>query len=168
MAKTIRLAGVYPESIVDGPGIRYAIFTQGCSHHCPGCHNESTWAFDGGYEKDIDELVKDIKANPMVKAITFSGGDPLFQIKEVLTIVQKLPSDYHILIYTGFTYEEILEMAVDNEALNELLVRTNILIDGLFKLAERDLSLRFRGSANQRIIDVKRSLKENKVIIINY
>lgn len=168
MVDTIKLAGVFGESIVDGPGIRFAIFTQGCAHHCPGCHNEETWDFDGGYLQDIDELVAQIKENPFVKNITFSGGDPLHQVEAVLTIVKKLGTEYHILIYTGYLYEHLLEKAKVDKQLEKLLQLTDILIDGRFILATRDLTLKFRGSDNQRIIDVKKSLARNEVVIINY
>lgn len=103
MVDTIKLAGVFGESIVDGPGIRFAIFTQGCAHHCPGCHNEETWDFDGGYLQDIDELVAQIKENPFVKNITFSGETRFIKLKQCLLSLKNLGLNT-IFLYTQVIY----------------------------------------------------------------
>ena len=142
--------------------IRYVIFTQGCSHYCPNCHNPETWDFDGGKEYDIDDIIDNIKDNPMLDGVTISGGDPMYRESEVLEIITKLRerTTLNIWLYTGFTYEECLN---DNGKLN-ILKNIDILVDGDYRQSLRSLNLRFRGSSNQRIIDVQKSLECNKVI----
>ena len=161
----IRLSKIYPTSIVDGPGVRYAIYTQGCLHGCEGCHNPQTHDVNGGYMMDIDEIVKDIKNRPYIKAITFSGGEPLLQVKAINEIIDALDHGYEIILFTGFTYEFLTSSSGSNQHLEKLLHSIDYLIDGKFIIAERDLTLQFRGSKNQRIIDVKKSISKRKVII---
>lgn len=146
-AKTIRIAGVYRESIVDGPGIRFSIFSQGCRHNCEGCHNPETHDFKGGYDCDIDKIVEEILKNPLLDGVTFTGGDPMFQTEGFYLLAKKIKekrNDLNILIYTGYTYEELLEISKEDEYAEKLLELTDYLIDGRFVLAERDLSLLFR------------------------
>ncbi|RPF49479.1 anaerobic ribonucleoside-triphosphate reductase activating protein [Thermodesulfitimonas autotrophica] len=154
--ETLRIAGVVRESVVDGPGLRYVIFAQGCPHHCKGCHNPETWDPAGGYEITAAELLADISRNPLLKGVTFSGGDPFLQAGAFAVLGRALREEgYNIVTYTGYTYEELQTMA--EKGVRELLAVTDILIDGPFVLAERDLTLPFRGSKNQRIIDVRAS-----------
>ena len=160
---TIRLAGVVDESFTDGVGIRYTIFTQGCKHKCHNCQNPGTWDFKGGQLFDIDEIIESIKGNPLLDGITLSGGDPMYQTKEVLEIVQKIKSmtSLTIWLYTGFTYEDCLG---DKDKL-QILKYIDILVDGEYDESKRSLALQFRGSSNQRIIDVQKSLETGKVVI---
>ena len=161
----IRIAGVIKESTVDGPGFRYVIFTQGCPHHCEGCHNPETHDMNGGKLESITTLVDDIKKNPLLKGITLSGGEPFMQAKKLVKLLSLLDLNrYTVMTYTGFKYEYLLENADENNGFLELLKLTDVLIDGKFELALKSEKAKFRGSTNQRAIDVKNSLKENRII----
>lgn len=161
----IRIAGVIEESIVDGWGIRYVVFTQGCPHDCPGCHNPETHDFNGGVVIDTDKLIKDFKNNPLLKGITFSGGEPFAQPKPLLELAQRIHAlGKDVTCYTGYTYEEIISSG--NEDWIKLLDETDVLIDGRFILEKRNLKLLFRGSSNQRIIDVKQSRKMGEIKLL--
>lgn len=160
----IRLAGVVKESYTDGVGIRYTIFMQGCKHGCHNCQNPETWDFEGGYNASIPELVTDILEDPLLDGITLSGGDPMYQPNTVLELINELRnrnSELTVWLYTGFTYEDCL---ADPDKL-EVLKHIDILVDGPYQDNLRALHLRFRGSSNQRIIDVKESLKQQRVIL---
>lgn len=159
----LRIAGVIDESIVDGPGIRFVIFTQGCPHHCPGCHNPQTHDFSGGELVPISRILSDIQADPLISGVTLSGGEPFCQPEPLVELVRILKQEgKHVMAYTGYTWEQLL--AMEDPAVFALLRQCDILVDGPFVQAERDLSLRFRGSRNQRLIDVQKSLREGKVI----
>lgn len=161
----MRIAGFVEESIVDGPGFRIIIFFQGCAHHCYGCHNPETWDFEGGKEVSFDLIKKIIDDNPYADGITLSGGDPLYQIDASTEIAEYAKSKgLDVILYTGFLFEEVLEMTKANQRLKDLLNNVDTLIDGPFILEQRHLSLKFRGSSNQRIIDVKKSLMQNKIV----
>ena len=165
LSEKIRIAGTVNDSIVDGPGIRFAIFTQGCPHHCEGCHNPQTHDFDAGELVTLECLLDKVKNNPLLDGVTYSGGEPFCQAKQFYllgTEVKKLKMS--IVTYTGYTYEYLIEHANAENYYNELLSVTDYLIDGQFVLAERDILLKFKGSSNQRIINVKKSLVEKKVI----
>ena len=165
----IRLAAdLQSDSIVDGPGLRTVIWTQGCSHHCKGCQNEQTWDFNGGGLIPIKLVLDAIDELEGQDGITFSGGDPMFQ-PEACTKIAKYCKEkgYNIWAYTGFTFEEVLEMAKKKPIYLEFLKNTDILVDGKFILEQRDLSLLFRGSKNQRLIKVKESLEEGKVVLLD-
>lgn len=167
----IRIAGYVDDSIVDGPGIRFTIFTQGCAHHCFNCHNPETWAFDKGKDVDIDELISKIKRNPLLQGITLSGGDPLYQVNACLELVKKvkeLNSDLDIIIYTGFTFEELANNFKKNNDLLLLLKLSDILIDGKYEDSLRDLTLKFRGSSNQRVINLKKTFLGEKIVLENW
>lgn len=155
MAK-IRLAGIVRESIVDGPGIRFVIFTQGCMHNCKGCHNPETHDPLGGYESSTEKIISEIKKNPLLKGITFSGGDPFLQAESCSIIAKEVHAlNLDVVTYTGYTYEKLIEIAKNDHSWSNFLSETDILIDGPFILEQRDLSLKFRGSRNQRIINLK-------------
>ena len=155
----IRVAGLVNESIVDGPGFRFAIFTQGCPHACPGCHNPQTHDFSGGYDADLDEIVRQIAGDPLMSGVTFSGGEPFCQAEGFLCLAKQLkPLGYELAAYTGYTWEQLMEGSPAQRALLETL---DVLVDGPFILAQRNLDLRFRGSENQRILDVPKSLAAN-------
>lgn len=162
MAK-LRIAGTVGESIVDGPGIRYVIFTQGCPHHCPGCHNPETHDFAGGQEIDTEVLLADIRKNKLVAGVTFSGGEPFAQAKALLPLAQALRADgRHLMAFSGYTFEELLASA--DEAVRPFLETLDLLVDGRFVLEERSLELRFRGSRNQRVLDVQKSLRMGEAV----
>lgn len=163
----IKIAGIIEESIVDGPGIRFVIFMQGCTHNCKDCHNFNAQDFSGGKYFSTDYLIEKITENPLIDGVTLSGGEPFEQSKTVSKLAKRLKDlGYHIITYTGYTYEEINNKANSDSDFLELLESTDILIDGKFEIENRDLTLNFRGSRNQRIIDVKKSIKKRKIITI--
>lgn len=165
---SIRIAGVVKESTVDGPGFRYVVFTQGCPHKCEGCHNPETHDFNGGMIVKIDDIVEDIKKNPLLKGVTISGGDPFVQSDKVSKLLDKLDKKLTVMVYTGFEYEYLLKNSNEKNMYLELLKRTDILIDGKFINSLKDENLTYRGSSNQRAIDVKQSLKKNRVCLHNF
>lgn len=153
---TIRLAGVVRESIVDGPGLRFTVFCQGCPHGCPGCHNPATHQFQGGYDCEISKIVDAVDANPLLDGVTFSGGEPFCQPEAFDNLATELKKrNLNIVAYTGYTYEELT--AMKSEAVNSLLEKVDLLIDGKYVEKERDLTLLFRGSRNQRVIDMNKT-----------
>ena len=163
MEYELRISGVEPESIVDGPGFRYAVFTQGCPHDCPGCHNPQTHPFDGGKLADIRTIFTDICGNPLLKGVTFSGGEPFCQPAPLAELGRMAHGrGLDVVTFTGYLYEQLL--AKHDPAVDDLLAQTDFLIDGPFVMAERDLTLRFRGSRNQRVIDMNATRKAGSVI----
>ena len=159
---TIDMAGVVGDSIVDGPGIRTAYFAQGCPHHCPGCQNPETWEFGIGTPVDTEELADIARNNPLCRGVTFSGGEPFAQAEAFAELAERLKAEgYEIASYTGYTFEQL---QAGTEAQRRLLSLLDVLVDGPFLLAERTLELAFRGSRNQRIIDVPRSLAAGRVV----
>ena len=162
----IRICGVVRESIVDGPGLRFVLFTQGCPHHCPGCHNPESHALDGGYEVTAEKVLEEFKKNPLLKGITLSGGDPILQAGELVGICREVHAmGKDVMTYTGYTYEELLEMQKTDKGVRQLLEETDTLVDGRFILAQRDLTLIYKGSRNQRIIDMNRTRAEGKLVL---
>lgn len=158
---TIRIADIVQDSIVDGRGIRMTIFTQGCPHHCRGCHNPHTHDPLGGREVSVDDLIDQMKSNPLLDGVTFSGGEPFEQIEAV----KQLAHEAHRLrldvwCYTGWTWEEIMQ----DPQKRGLLAYIDVLVDGRFDLEQRSLELKWRGSKNQRVIDVGESLFNNRVV----
>lgn len=156
----IRLAGdLQSDSIVDGEGLRTVIWTQGCSHNCLGCHNPNTHDFKGGFEIDVDELKTKIKNLKYQDGITLSGGDPFFQIPACLEIAIYCHTlNLNVWCYTGYTFEQLMFLAKKNSKIIDFLKQIDVLIDGRFNLAQKSLNVKFRGSTNQRIIDVQKSL----------
>ncbi|MBE5039676.1 anaerobic ribonucleoside-triphosphate reductase activating protein [Ructibacterium gallinarum] len=164
--KTLRISGIEPESIVDGPGIRYVVFVQGCPHHCKGCHNPQTHDFDGGHDQAIEEILDEIKKNPLLSGVTFSGGEPFCQpepLTELGKEVKKL--GLNLVCYSGYTFEELIKLSEKVPAVMELLQLSDLLVDGRFVLEEKSLMLKFRGSRNQRIVDVPASLAKGEVVL---
>ena len=160
----ISLSGITGDSIVDGPGLRLTIFTQGCLHHCPGCHNPQTHDPEGGSWADTEDILAAAAENPLLDGITLSGGDPFLQPVPCLALAEGAHKiGLNVWTYTGYTWEALLEEN-DTEKL-ALLKEPDVLVDGPFLLAERSLELRFCGSRNQRLIDVKKSLAEGKVVL---
>ena len=166
MADSLRIAGIMRESIVDGPGIRFAVFCQGCPHGCPGCHNPETHDPAGGNEVKIDRILQEFDKNPLLSGMTFSGGEPMCQPEGFAVLGRKVKArGKTITIYTGYTLEQLLKMAEDTPAIGELLEMCDILIDGPFIMGKRDLNLQFRGSSNQRVIDMNRTREEMKIVL---
>lgn len=167
--KYIRLAAdLQTDSIVDGPGLRAVLWTQGCAHKCPGCQNPGTWDFNGGGLVPIKEVKKAIDELEYHTGLTLSGGDPMYQVEECLEIIKYArKKGLNIWVYTGFTWEELMKMSKDKPIYKEFLNYVDILVDGRFILSERDLSLLFRGSRNQRLIDVQKTLKSDEIILFD-
>jgi len=162
----IRLAGILPNSNANGPGLRKVFFSQGCIHHCPDCFNKHTWDFNGGKMCDCDELIKTTLDETYLAGITFSGGDPFDQPEPFAYMAQQFKKhNLNIWCYTGYTWEELLRLSKTRKGVKELLENIDTVVDGEFKKELMDDSIEFRGSNNQRIIDVQNSLKQDKVII---
>ncbi|NLM36638.1 MAG: anaerobic ribonucleoside-triphosphate reductase activating protein [Firmicutes bacterium] len=161
---SIQIAGVVPESVVDGPGLRAVVFFQGCPHHCRGCHNPETWDPRGGQRLSVDEVWRLLRYNPLLSGITLSGGEPLAQPEGALALARKArAAQGNVMIYTGYTWEEILGMP--SPVIHELLEVTALLVDGPYLEAEKDHRLPFRGSRNQRLIDVQASLGKERPVL---
>jgi len=165
----IRLAAdLQTDSIVDGPGLRTVIWTQGCSHHCKGCQNPQTWDFKGVALVPLEMVYEVIDELEYQEGITFSGGDPMFQ-PEACTKIAKYCKDkgYNIWVYTGYTYEELMKLSKEKPIYKKFLSYIDVLVDGKFVLKERDLNQLFRGSRNQRLIDVQETLKSNNIVLFD-
>lgn len=160
----LQLAGFKAESIVDGPGIRSTIFFQGCPHQCQGCHNPETHDPRGGLRISIEELVKMISKNTGISGITFSGGEPFAQASAAVALAGRIRSlGVNLVVYSGYTYEKLCELGQADSSISKLLEAAWLLIDGPYLESEQDLSLAFRGSRNQRVIDLKETLSEGCV-----
>lgn len=160
----VKLAGIVPDSIVDGPGLRTTLFAQGCPHHCPGCHNPETWSFEGGNEATADLILGIVRFNPLSRGVTFSGGEPFAQAAGFAGIAEALKKNgYEVASYSGYTFEQLLNGTEEQKA---LLRHLDVLIDGPFIQAQKSLEVPFRGSRNQRIIDVPKSLAAGEAVCI--
>ncbi len=158
------LAGFSNDSITDGPGIRFTVFAQGCPHGCPGCHNPQTHAFAMGKAWAEEDVMAKIVQNPLVRGVTFSGGEPFCQAEGFYRLAVLLKErGYELAAYTGYTLEELL--ALEDPYAGRLLSQLDVLVDGRFVLSKRDLTLRFRGSSNQRIINVPKSLTAGTCVL---
>ena len=168
-SREIRLAAdLTTDSIVDGPGLRAVLWTQGCSHHCPGCQNPQTWDFNGGGLVPIDMVKEAIDELEYQDGITFSGGDPMFQIEACNELAEYCKEKgLNIWVYTGFTYEEIMKLAEKKPVYLDFLKKIDVLVDGRFIESQRDLNLLFRGSANQRLIDMPKTLKKGEIVLFD-
>ena len=161
----LNLAGIVGDSIVDGPGIRTTIFSQGCPHHCPGCHNPETWAFGCGTDMDEETILEIVHSNPLCRGVTFSGGEPFAQAEGFARLAKLLKAaKYEVASYSGYTFEELV---AGTEAQRELLRSIDVLIDGPFRMEDKTLEVPFRGSRNQRILDVPKSLAANAPVEIS-
>ena len=159
----IRLYGLVDDSIVDGPGFRLAIFTQGCPHGCPGCHNPDSHAMDGGTIYDTADIIDMIDDNPLLDGITLTGGEPFMQCAACLELSRAAHArGLNVWCFTGFLYEQLLK----REDAQKLLGDIDVLVDGPFVLSERSLELRFRGSRNQRVIDMKRTRETGEIALV--
>lgn len=161
----VRICGIEPESIVDGKGFRYVIFTQGCPHRCPGCHNPQSHAFNGGRLADIRDLFREICENPLLKGVTFSGGEPFCQPKPLTELAEMIHGKaLDLTVFTGYTYENLRNR--HDPDIDALLAETDVLIDGPFMEEQKDLTLEFRGSRNQRVIDLKKTRLTGHLILL--
>lgn len=186
---TISLYGTVPDSIVDGPGLRYAVFVQGCSHHCPGCHNPESQPAEGGTETTLAALLADIRANGLVHDVTLSGGEPFEQPKACAALAAELKRNgYGIWCYTGYLYDDLAGRAeaartqqaqreeagltgnaltegiADDLAVGDLLDSIDVLVDGPFVESRKSLELKWCGSSNQRLIDVPATRRTGSVV----
>lgn len=160
----LKVAGIEPESIVDGPGIRFAVFVQGCPHKCPGCHNPGTHPFEGGRAVAVEDIFGQFRRDPLLKGITLSGGEPFCQagaLARLAKLVHGAGKD--VVVYTGYTYEELA--GSDDPAVQALLSETDLLIDGPFIEGQKNLELRFRGSENQRLIDMAKTRSAGRAVL---
>ena len=167
MSKEIRLYGEVPDSIVDGPGLRYSVFVQGCTHGCPGCHNPESQSACGGTVSTIDDVLTRIRANGLVHDVTLTGGEPFEQAEACAELAERLKAEgYGVWTYTGYLYEDLLARAVaGDEAIARLLAATDVLVDGPFVEALQSYTLKWRGSSNQRVIDMARTRETGEIVL---
>ena len=159
----MRVMSIVKDSIVDGPGLRCTIFFAGCPHYCKGCHNPKSWNVKGGTEMAVEDIIEEVGRDPL-NDITFSGGEPMTQMEELIPLAKEWKNrNKNIWCYTGFTWEELQEKYSDRFL--ELCKFLDVIVDGRFHLEERDLSLVYKGSKNQRIIDCQKSILEDKVVL---
>lgn len=158
----IRILSILHDTTVDGPGFRTSIYCAGCAHACPGCHNPQSWAFDGGEEMTTQQLMQEITSDPFAH-VTFSGGDPFYQAEGFteLACAIKAETNKTIWCYTGFLFEKL----VKDTRYTTLLQHIDVLVDGPFMQSLRDTDLLFRGSSNQRLIDVPKSLLSGRIVL---
>ena len=153
----MRIIDYTPNSTVDGVGVRQVFWTAGCPHHCKGCHNPQTWDHDTGNDWDNSEIVSMALKSPY--NVTFSGGDPFIQSRDLHYVLRQIKQFKNVWVYTGFTWEELMERTLPKRTLQYI----DVLVDGRFVEELRDSDLLFRGSSNQRLIDVQKSLREGCV-----
>ena len=164
----VRLASeLQPDSIVDGDGVRTVVWFQGCSHNCSGCHNPQSHNFNGGFEVDIEDIFRDIDKLKYQSGITLSGGDPFFQPEAALEITKYAKSrGYNVWSYTGFTYEQLLKMSNEKPIIKDLLDNLDVLIDGKFEIDKKSFECKFRGSTNQRVIDLNKTREKGELVLL--
>ena len=164
LPKVIRMCGIEPESIVDGPGFRYVAFVQGCPHRCKGCHNPESHDPAGGYDMTTEEVFAEIMSNPHLRGVTFSGGEPFEQVPALLELAHMIrDAGLTLMSYSGYTYEELT--ARHDPQTDELLGLLDILVDGRYIEAQRNLTLIYRGSENQRVIDMNKTRAQGKIVL---
>ncbi|MDR2739485.1 MAG: anaerobic ribonucleoside-triphosphate reductase activating protein [Treponema sp.] len=161
----LTIGGIEPESIVDGPGFRYTVFVQGCNFRCPGCHNSHLQTFDGGRTITVDETLDAIRDNPLLDGLTLSGGDPFTQAASCAVLAEEVRAlGLSVFTYTGYTFEAL--WLAEHPVWRRLIMATDVLVDGPFVRELRNIDLRFRGSSNQRLIDVRRTFAAGKIIVL--
>ncbi|MBQ7825093.1 MAG: anaerobic ribonucleoside-triphosphate reductase activating protein [Clostridia bacterium] len=160
----IRLAGIVPESIVDGPGYRLAVFVQGCPHACPGCHNPKTHDFAGGYLSDTAEIIAKLGKNPLVRGVTLTGGEPMMQAAALCEVASAAKEKgMNVWCYTGFTLEALYKENQSDRM--RLLSFVDVLVDGPYIAHERSLDLLYCGSKNQRLIDMRKTRETGEITL---
>ena len=161
----MRIADTIQDSIVDGPGLRFVVFTQGCPHHCPGCHNPGTHDPAGGKEVTVDALEAMLASNPLTDGLTLTGGEPFLQAEACADLARRTHArGLNVWCYTGYTYEQLCTLAQQQPEVQALLDEIDVLIDGPFLLEQRSLTLKWRGSRNQRVIDMAASRAAGQVV----
>lgn len=161
----LRIAGINDDSVVDGDGIRLTVFTQGCLHNCPGCQNPETHDLAGGYIIDTAEILARLASNPLLSGVTFSGGEPFLQPIPLAALARQIHAKgLDIWAYTGFTLEDLARR--HNQAITTLLQEIDVLVDGCYDDTQRDLTLHFRGSKNQRVIDLAKWRQDQKIHLL--
>ncbi|MDO4702102.1 anaerobic ribonucleoside-triphosphate reductase activating protein [Erysipelotrichaceae bacterium OH741_COT-311] len=163
MVKINLACSIQFDSVVDGIGLRQVVWTQGCPHHCFGCHNPHTWAFEPRYEREVEDVVKDLLKRSYHDGVTISGGEPFAQVEAIVEIVKQIHPFFNIWIYTGYTYEQL--RAFQHPMIDEILHNIDVLVDGLFVDHLKSMNNKFKGSSNQRVIDVVETLKQNEVVL---
>ena len=159
---------IQQDSIVDGEGIRSVIWFQGCSHNCPGCHNPETHDFNAGEIVSLEDMKAQIDELEFQAGVTFSGGDPMMQVEALAELASYVhEKGMNVWVYTGFTFEELMTLAEKNDNYRKALEEIDVLVDGKFVLELRSFDAQFRGSSNQRILDVKKSLEKGKAVKIS-
>ena len=165
MTESLRIAGTVNDSIVDGDGLRFTIFVQGCPRKCPGCHNPETQCFTGGKMTTVGDLLAEIQKNPLLTGVTFSGGEPFCQPEPLLAIAKECHAHgLDVWSYSGYTLEEL--KAKHDPVIDELLGEIDVFVDGDYREDLRDLTLMFRGSSNQRIIDMRATRKQHRLVLL--
>ena len=160
-----RIAGIADDSVVDGDGCRLTVFVQGCPHHCSGCHNPETHPFDGGSEWETEAVLEALRANPILSGITLSGGEPFCQPRPMLELAKGAHTmGKDVWAYTGYRLEELRHSG--DPDIRALLEEIDVLVDGPYINAQRDLTLRFRGSRNQRVIDMRASARDGGIVLL--
>ena len=163
----MQIAGVVEDSIVDGPGLRFVVFTQGCNFRCVGCHNPETWDMAGGYFASPAELAEQIRANPLTDGLTLSGGEPFEQPARCAELAEMVRADgLDVWVFSGFLFEELYLSSQTEPSVLAFLKQIDVLVDGLYVESERTLSLKWRQSRNQRVIDVQASLAANGSVVL--
>lgn len=163
----LRLADIVPESVVDGKGIRMTVFVQGCRHACKGCHNPGTWDENGGAEYSVNYVADLAKKNPLLDGLTFSGGEPFLQPKPLNELAKWCHANsLNVWCYSGYTYEQLCSLGEKDGDVRELLNNIDVLVDGPFIEAQKDLTLAFRGSSNQRVLDMNETRKTGKPVLL--
>lgn len=166
LPETMRIYGVVTDSIVDGPGYRTSVFAQGCPHHCPGCHNPESHDPEGGTEWTLDAVEAKFTGNPLLDGITLTGGEPFAQPAACAELARRAhEKGLNVWTYSGYTYEKLLDMAQQEPAVADLLARTDVLVEGPFLQEQRSLELLFRGSKNQRIIDMAATRGAGEIVL---
>lgn len=166
---TVRIFGFADDSIVDGPGLRFSVFVQGCRHNCEGCHNPDSHDVNGGTVYKVDDIKKMIDENPLIDGITLSGGEPFLQAKPLTALAEYAhEKGLNVMTYTGYTFEVLVDGADEENGWRGLLESSDLLVDGRFEIDKRSLDLNFKGSSNQRIIDVKKSLERGEIVLSEY
>ena len=161
----MRIAGTVQDSIVDGPGMRFTLFTQGCPHGCPGCQNPQTHDFNGGKEVAVEAIVREMLENPLTDGLTLSGGEPFAQSADCAAVARAAKENgLNVWAYTGYTFEQLLALTETKPEIGELLAAVDVLVDGRFVIEQKSMNCKWRGSTNQRVLDVPKSLAAGKAI----
>ncbi|MSS46360.1 anaerobic ribonucleoside-triphosphate reductase activating protein [Cutibacterium sp. WCA-380-WT-3A] len=161
----MRIAGIEPESIVDGPGIRFTVFTQGCPLQCPGCHNPATWDPDGGQEVGVGQIIEAMASAVLARGLTLSGGEASRQPGDCAQLARAAHEmGWDVWAWSGYTVEALMNQARRNGDLADMLGQIDVVVDGPFQLARRTLALNWRGSSNQRVIDVPATLRVGRAV----